>query len=64
MLSFDRYSRDDIIGEVVAPLAHLDLANTEASLALTREISPRALKVSKEVRKQERRRQGKQVTTE
>lgn len=45
VLSFDRYSRDDIIGEVVAPLAHLDLANTEAMLSLTREISPRALKV-------------------
>lgn len=45
VLSFDRYSRDDIIGEVVAPLSHLDLANTEASLSLTREINPRALKV-------------------
>ncbi|XP_045613625.1 synaptotagmin-4 isoform X2 [Procambarus clarkii] len=44
VLSFDRYSRDDIIGEVVAPLAQLDLANTETSLNLTREITPRSLK--------------------
>lgn len=46
VLSFDRYSRDDIIGEVVSPLAQLDLTNTEATIALTREISPRSLKVT------------------
>ncbi|KAK3861439.1 hypothetical protein Pcinc_032602 [Petrolisthes cinctipes] len=45
VLSFDRYSRDDIIGEVVSPLAQLDLTNTEATIALTREISPRSLKI-------------------
>ncbi|KAG7172836.1 Synaptotagmin-4-like [Homarus americanus] len=45
VLSFDRYSRDDIIGEVVAPLAQLDLTNTETCLTLAREISPRSLKI-------------------
>lgn len=44
VLSFDRYSRDDIIGEVVSPLAQLDLSNTETSLSLAREITPRSLK--------------------
>ncbi|XP_064104665.1 synaptotagmin-4-like [Macrobrachium nipponense] len=45
VLSFDRYSRDDIIGEVVAPLGQLDLTNTENSISLTREINPRSLKI-------------------
>ncbi|GBP06795.1 Synaptotagmin-11 [Eumeta japonica] len=44
VLSFDRYSRDEIIGEVVAPLAGLQLHAAEP-MALCREIQPRSLKV-------------------
>ena len=45
VLSFDRYSRDDVIGEIIAPLNQLDLANAESCLALARDIQPRSLKV-------------------
>lgn len=45
VLSFDRYSRDDIIGEVVSPLGQLDLTNTENCISLTRDINPRSLKI-------------------
>ncbi|XP_047500221.1 synaptotagmin-4-like [Penaeus chinensis] len=45
VLSFDRYSRDDIIGEVVSPLGQLDFTNTENCISLTREINPRSLKI-------------------
>ncbi|RVE54253.1 hypothetical protein evm_001080 [Chilo suppressalis] len=44
VLSFDRYSRDEIIGEVVAPLSTLQLQSGEA-MALCREIQPRSLKM-------------------
>ncbi|XP_049871803.1 synaptotagmin-4 [Pectinophora gossypiella] len=44
VLSFDRYSRDEIIGEVVAPLSSLQLHSGEA-MALCREIQPRSLKM-------------------
>ncbi|XP_026325950.1 synaptotagmin-4 [Hyposmocoma kahamanoa] len=44
VLSFDRYSRDEIIGEVVAPLSNLQLQSGEA-MALCREIQPRSLKM-------------------
>ena len=44
ILSFDRYSRDDIIGEVVYPLAGLDFEKEE--LSLCQEIAPRHMKVS------------------
>ncbi|VVC97099.1 unnamed protein product [Leptidea sinapis] len=44
VLSFDRYSRDEIIGEVVSPLSNLELHSGEA-MALCREIQPRSLKV-------------------
>ncbi|XP_013140319.1 PREDICTED: synaptotagmin-4-like [Papilio polytes] len=44
VLSFDRYSRDEIIGEVVSPLSGLQLHSGEA-MALCREIQPRSLKV-------------------
>ncbi|XP_059047862.1 synaptotagmin-4 isoform X2 [Achroia grisella] len=44
VLSFDRYSRDEIIGEVVAPLSSLQLQSGEA-MALCREIQPRSLKM-------------------
>ncbi|XP_018028264.1 synaptotagmin-11 isoform X2 [Hyalella azteca] len=41
VLSFDRYSRDDIIGEVVTPLASIDLREP---LTLYRPINPRSMK--------------------
>ncbi|XP_053611625.1 synaptotagmin-4 isoform X2 [Plodia interpunctella] len=44
VLSFDRYSRDEIIGEVVAPLTNLQLQIGDA-MALCREIQPRSLKM-------------------
>lgn len=44
VLSFDRYSRDEIIGEVVSPLSNLQLHSGEA-MALCREIQPRSLKM-------------------
>ncbi|KAF2359441.1 C2 domain [Trinorchestia longiramus] len=42
VLSFDRYSRDDIIGEVVAPLASFDL---KEPLTFSRPINPRSMKI-------------------
>lgn len=47
VLSFDRYSRDDVIGEVVCALSSIDLSQIEnQQVALSREIQPRSLKVS------------------
>ncbi|KAF7997821.1 hypothetical protein HCN44_009219 [Aphidius gifuensis] len=47
VLSFDRYSRDDMIGEVICPLS--SVANIENAdnqqLSLCREICPRSLKI-------------------
>ncbi|XP_052869260.1 synaptotagmin-4 isoform X1 [Anopheles cruzii] len=46
VLSFDRYSRDDVIGEVVCPLNGIDLQQIEnQQVALSREIQPRSLKI-------------------
>ncbi|XP_029727856.1 synaptotagmin-4 isoform X1 [Aedes albopictus] len=46
VLSFDRYSRDDVIGEVVCPLSGIDLQQIEnQQVALSREIQPRSLKI-------------------
>ncbi|XP_035774863.1 synaptotagmin-4-like isoform X1 [Anopheles albimanus] len=46
VLSFDRYSRDDVIGEVVCPLSSIDLQQIEnQQVALSREIQPRSLKI-------------------
>lgn len=46
VLSFDRYSRDDVIGEVHCPLSSLDLNQIEnQQVALSKEIQPRSLKV-------------------
>ncbi|XP_055606578.1 synaptotagmin-4-like isoform X2 [Uranotaenia lowii] len=46
VLSFDRYSRDDVIGEVVCPLSGIDLQQIEIQqVALSREIQPRSLKI-------------------
>lgn len=47
VLSFDRYSRDDVIGEVHCPFSSLDLNQIESQqVALSKEIQPRSLKVS------------------
>ena len=43
-LSFDRFSRDDIIGEVLCPLRDLDLVNYGSVMQL-KEIQPRQFKV-------------------
>lgn len=43
VLSFDRYSRDDIIGEVVYPLAGIEFGEQEVSI--TKEIMPRHIKI-------------------
>lgn len=46
VLSFDRYSRDDIIGEVLCSLASLDIAKAETGpITVTRDIHPRSLKI-------------------
>lgn len=46
ILSFDRYSRDDIIGEVFCALNTVDVTQIEnQQMALCREIQPRSLKV-------------------
>lgn len=46
VLSFDRYSRDDIIGEVICPLNAIDLNQIETQqIALSKEIQPRSIKV-------------------
>lgn len=46
VLSFDRYSRDDIIGEVFCALNTVDVTQIEnQQMALCREIQPRSLKV-------------------
>lgn len=48
VLSFDRYSRDDIIGEVFCALNTVDITQAEnQQMALCREIQPRSLKVSR-----------------
>ncbi|KAB0791939.1 hypothetical protein PPYR_03739 [Photinus pyralis] len=46
VLSFDRYSRDDIIGEVFCALNAVDINQAEnQQIALCREIQPRSLKI-------------------
>lgn len=46
ILSFDRYSRDDIIGEVFCALNTVDITQIETQqMAVCREIQPRSLKV-------------------
>lgn len=52
VLSFDRYSRDDVIGEVVCPFNTIELHQIEnQQVALSREIQPRSLKVKFQHRK-------------
>jgi Ca2+-dependent lipid-binding protein len=51
VLSFDRYSRDDVVGEVMVELEGLDLSNTDNSpLPLIREITPRSQKLKSQGR--------------
>lgn len=46
VLSFDRYSRDGVIGEVVCPFNTIELQQIEIQqVALSREIQPRSFKV-------------------
>ncbi|XP_044761974.1 synaptotagmin-11 [Coccinella septempunctata] len=46
ILSFDRYSRDDIIGEVFCALDQVDISQIETQqMALCKEIQPRSLKI-------------------
>lgn len=45
VLSFDRYSRDDVIGEVVCSMAGLDTDHLDKTLALSRDIAPRHFKI-------------------
>lgn len=46
VLSFDRYSRDDVIGEVLCPMSSVDLPEQDLTCELSREITPRSIKVS------------------
>eukprot|EP00095_Tigriopus_kingsejongensis_P007851 maker-scaffold62_size438377-snap-gene-2.13 protein:Tk07851 transcript:maker-scaffold62_size438377-snap-gene-2.13-mRNA-1 annotation:"synaptotagmin iv" len=46
VLSFDRYSRDDVIGEVMVDLGEQDLSSSDHHpIAINREITPRSLKL-------------------
>ena len=49
VLSFDRYSRDDVIGEVMVELNNIDLGssvdNARAPVSISKEIMPRSFKV-------------------
>ncbi|KAL1140011.1 hypothetical protein AAG570_006988, partial [Ranatra chinensis] len=51
VLSFDRYSRDDIIGEVFCSLGTVDMSQADnQQLTLTRDIQPRSLKIKSQGR--------------
>lgn len=46
ILSFDRYSRDDVIGEVVCPLTSIEIGDiSKEALSISKEIQPRSLKI-------------------
>ncbi|XP_034115779.2 synaptotagmin-4 [Drosophila nasuta] len=46
ILSFDRYSRDDVIGEVVCPLSSIEIGDiSKEALSISKEIQPRSLKI-------------------
>jgi len=46
VLSFDRYSRDDVIGEVMLEMENLDLKDSEVCpVSLIRDIAPRSMKL-------------------
>lgn len=51
VLSFDRYSRDDVIGEVMLELEEVDLSNSDhCPLPISREITPRSYKLKSQGR--------------
>merc|ERR1712038_1244457 len=51
VLSFDRYSRDDVVGEVMVELEGMDLSSSETCpLSLAREITPRSMKLKSQGR--------------
>lgn len=51
VLSFDRYSRDDVIGEVMVELEKVDLSTSqEVPVPLAREITPRSFKLKSQGR--------------
>jgi hypothetical protein len=51
VLSFDRYSRDDVIGEVMVELDKIDMTASEhCPVPIAREITPRSFKVKKHSR--------------
>ncbi|XP_053200437.1 synaptotagmin-11-like [Panonychus citri] len=45
VLSFDRYSRDDVIGEVFYQLGHLHFDTLEKQVSLVEDICPRSMKI-------------------
>ena len=47
VLSFDRYSRDDVIGEVLCPMSGVELSDQDTASELVRDIAPRSIKVSR-----------------
>lgn len=51
VLSFDRYSRDDVIGEVMLELETLDLSNSDNTpVPINKEITPRSYKLKSQGR--------------
>ncbi|XP_043231590.1 synaptotagmin-4-like isoform X2 [Amphibalanus amphitrite] len=45
VLSFDRYSRDDVIGEVLCPMSGVQLSEQDTTCELVRDITPRSIKM-------------------
>lgn len=45
VLSFDRYSRDDVIGEVICSMSGVDTEHLDKTISLTRDIAPRHFKI-------------------
>jgi len=45
VLSFDRYSRDDVIGEVLCPMSSVEMPEQDMTCELSREITPRSIKM-------------------
>ena len=46
VLNFDRFSRDEILGEVICNLNQFEFDSLEKQITLSREIAPRGNKVS------------------